>query len=130
MASTSDIMLVGLSFKWRDDYDLTDEEVGSIIDATGSVIDACIWICDMYVARFAANSSIIKVGPISLDESNSASDWEALKKNFVLRKNQGAGVPGGGGFAAGLGIAGANSGPVVADSFWVGQFDNPPATNP
>lgn len=129
MASASDIMLVDLSFKWRDDYDLTDDEVGSIIDSTGSVIDACIWICDMYVARFAANSSVIKVGPISLDESNSASDWAELKKNFIVRKNQGAGVPGGSA-AARIGIAGASTGPSVPDQFWVDQFANPPAPQP
>ena len=129
MASAADIALVKLQFKGRDDFDLTDDEIGTVIDATGSVIDACIFIADIYVSRYAANSSRLTVGPITIDDTNASSDWAALKQNFILRKNQGAGVPGSGGRSPLIAMGGAVLSGVSPSQFWVGQFDNPPVTS-
>lgn len=125
MATPDQITIVKLQFKGRTDFDLTDIEIGVILDATGSVIDACIMIADMYASRFAGNSSKLTVGPITIDDSNAAGDWMELKKNFIIRKNQGAGVPGAGGWSPMLGVGGASLGCTTPSEFYTGQFDNP-----
>lgn len=128
MATPTQIALVKLQFKGRDDFDYTDDEISLAIDETGSVIDACVMLADNYVSRFAGNSSRLTVGPITIDDTNAASDWAELKKNFILRKNQGAGVPGAGGGSPLVAVGGASLGCTTPSEFWVGQFDNPPNT--
>lgn len=130
MASPTDIALVKLAFKLREDFSFTDEEIGSLLDSGMGVLGTMVFIADAYMAQYATESESLKVGPISIDSSEAYKAWDLLKKDLILRFNSGIGVPGVNPMASGLGIAGANSGPVVADSFWVDQFGNPPATNP
>lgn len=128
MATPTDIALVRLNFKWRDDFDLTDPEITSLLDAPMSVIDVCIWICDMYMARYTSEGGRITVGPITLDDSGTANAWNKLKLDLLARKNQGAGVPGTGGGSPLVAVGGASLGCTTPSEFWVGQFDNPPNT--
>lgn len=130
MASPTDIALVKLAFKLREDFSFTDEEIGSLLDSGMGVLGTMVFIADAYMAQYATESESLKVGPISIDSSEAYKAWDLLKKDLILRFNSGIGVPGVNPMAAGLGIAGANSGPVVADSFWVNQFGNPPAGAP
>lgn len=124
MASASDIALVKLFFKFRDDMSFTDDEIATLLDSPMSVIDVAIFIADAYLAQYASESDTIKVGPITIDCSQAYSAWDTLKKDLLTRKNQGAGVPGG--VAAALsGVSGATLTGTSDSQFYVGQFDNP-----
>lgn len=107
--------------------DLQDEQIQYLIDAGyPSDIDVAIALCD-YMSSLAANSTDIKVGPISLSGSQSAEAWDKIKKDLILRKTLGVGVPG-----SGSGILVSVS-PVVLTGIAPpvirrGQFDNPPYT--
>lgn len=125
MATPADIALVKLFFKFRDDMSFTDEEIGSLLDSPMSVIDVAIFIADAYLAQYATESGRLTVGPITIDDGTAYQAWNKLKLDLVLRKNQGAGVPGAGGISPMLGVAGASLGCVTPSEMWVGQFDNP-----
>lgn len=128
MCNPADVALVKLFFKFRDDMSFTDEEICSLLDSPMSVIDCAIFIADAYLAQYATESGRITVGPITLDDGTAYLAWDKLKKDLILRKNQGAGVPGGGGSSPLLAVGGASLGCVTPSEFWTGQFDNPPST--
>jgi hypothetical protein len=107
--------------------DLPDEQIQYLIDGGyTSDIDVAIALCD-YMASLVANSTDIKVGPISLSGSQSADAWNKIKKDLILRKNLGAGVPGGG-FGALMGAGSVTLTGVAPPVIRRGQFDNPPIT--
>lgn len=128
MASPSDIALVKLAFKLRDDFSFTDDEIGSLLDSGMGVLGTMVFICDAYLAQYTTESESIKVGPIAIDSTEAYRAWDTLKKDLIIRFNNGIGVPGVNPMMARIGIAGASTGPCVPDQFWVGQFDNPPAS--
>lgn len=107
--------------------DLPDEQIQYLIDAGyTSDIDVAIALCD-YMASLSANSTDIKVGPISLSGSQSTIAWDKIKKDLILRKTLGVGVPDGGSsflVCAGPAVLTGVAPPVVRR----GQFDNPPHT--
>ena len=129
MASASDIALVKLFFKLRSDMTFTDDEIESLLDSPMSVIDVAIFIADAYLAQYASESGRLTVGPITIDDGTAYQAWDTLKKDLVLRKNQGAGVPGSGGLSPLIAIGSAAISGQSASQFWVGQFDNPPVTS-
>lgn len=129
MASASDIALVKLFFKLRNDMSFTDEEIGSLLDSPMSVIDVAIFIADAYLAQYASESGRLTVGPITIDDGTAYQAWNKLKLDLILRKNQGAGVPGSGGVSPLVAMGGAVVSGVSPSQFWVGQFDNPPVTS-
>ncbi len=107
---------------------ITDDQIGDLIDNyAGSVIDAAIALADSAASLYASKADI-KVGSISISNSQKAKAWQALKDNLIKRKLTGAGGgPAGSASLAAAGIAGASlTGEAVPTQFWVGQFDNPP----
>lgn len=126
MASASDIALVKLFFKLRNDMSFTDDEIGALLDSPMSVIDVAIFIADAYLAQYASESGRLTVGPITIDDGTAYQAWNTLKLDLILRKNQGAGVPGSGGASPLVAMGGAVVSGASTSQFWVGQFDNPP----
>lgn len=126
MASASDIALVKLFFKFRDDMSFTDDEISSLLDSPMSVIDVAIFIADAYLAQYATESDKLTVGPITIDSSSAYEAWDKLKRDLLVRKNQGAGVPGSSGVSPLIAMGGASLGCTTPDVFWTGQLDNPP----
>ena len=95
-------------------------------------IDVAIALCDYMATLDSSATSDIKVGPISIKKAESSRNWQLIKKNLILRKNTGAGVPGDGGVGlAGLTTtASATQTGDTQSQVYVGQFDNPPKVNP
>lgn len=126
----ADLDLVKLSFRERDDFTWTDDEIQSLLDTGMGVIGAIVFICDSYLTKYATESDTIKVGPITIDSSEAYKAWDTLKRDMILRWQTGIGVPGVSPGSTLTAVAGASTGPVVADQFFVGQFDNPPTVWP
>lgn len=107
-------------------------------------IDIAIMIAESSGSLYATKQDL-KVGPISLSNSQKAKAWMDIKKNLIFRKNTGAGLPPDGsdtgsglvtvGGGAMTGVSRQKMQEVSGDSnrapnqFEIGQFDNPP-TNP
>lgn len=93
-------------------------------DGYTSAIDVAIALCDYMATRSVSDTNRITVGPITIQRASDSTNWQAIKKNLILRKNSGAGVPGGsGGLYA---IGGATQTGVAPSQNYIGQFDNPP----
>lgn len=107
--------------------DVPDANIQYLIDnGYTSDIDIAIALCD-YMASKAASSTDIKVGPISLSGSQTADAWNKIKKDLILRKNSGAGVPGGNGsFGVEMGAGGVTLTGRMPPQIVRGQMDNPP----
>lgn len=112
--------------------DIPDEQIQWYIDnGYQTDIDIAIAICDFMLSRsnVSGNTESITVGPITLKNSNSSQDWDRLKRDLILRKNTGAGLPGGSGTFNDLGIGSAVlTGQGMQPSIQRGQFNNPPVT--
>ena len=122
----------------------TDEYIQRAIDGGMNAIDIAIMIAESSASLYA-NKQDLKVGPISLSNSQKAQAWMGIKKNLILRKQTGSGLPNDGSATSG-GLAGLATGTLTGASiqtmealatsadrtpniFEVGQFDNP-TTNP
>lgn len=106
--------------------DLTDDFIeGYAEDGYADAIYVAIAICDYMVTGSGSASKTLKVGPITLENSEGADYWLRVKDNLIKRVQLGIGVPGGSGglltFAAGATLTGG-----CPDEAYVGQFDNPP----
>ena len=112
--------------------DIPDEQIQWYIDnGYETDIDIAIAICDFMLSKsnVSGNTERITVGPITLQSSNSSSDWDRLKRDLILRKNTGAGLPGGSGAFNDLGIGSAVlTGRGMPPAIQRGQFNNPPLT--
>lgn len=112
--------------------DIPDEQIQWYIDnGYQTDIDIAIAICDFMLSRsnVSGNTERITVGPITLQNSNSSLDWDRLKRDLILRKNTGAGLPGGSGVFNDLGIGSAVlTGQGMQPAIQRGQFNNPPLT--
>lgn len=112
--------------------DIPDEQIQWYIDnGYETDIDIAIAICDFMLSKsnVSGNTERITVGPITLQSSNSSLDWDRLKRDLILRKNTGAGLPGGSSFANDLGIGSAVlTGGGMPPAIQRGQFNNPPNT--
>ena len=112
--------------------DIPDEQIQWYIDnGYESDIDIAIAICDFMLSKsnVTGNTERITVGPITLQSSNSSSDWDRLKRDLILRKNTGAGLPGGSLFTGDLGVGGTVlTGGGMPPAVQRGQFNNPPNT--
>lgn len=112
--------------------DIPDEQIQWYIDnGYQTDIDIAIAICDFMLSRsnVSGNTERITVGPITLQNSNSSQDWDRLKRDLILRKNTGAGLPGGSGVFNDLGIGSAVlTGQGMLPAIQRGQFNNPPVT--
>jgi hypothetical protein len=112
------------------------------IDQGMTAIDIAIMIADSQASLYAAKQDI-KVGPISLSNSQKSAAWQSIKKNLIYRKNVGAGLPNDGSATSGgsVGIGGgallgasiqqmeaiAQNPDRTPNQFEIGQFDNPPS---
>ena len=110
------------------------------IDNGMNAIDTAIMIAESSASLYATKQDL-KVGPISLSNSQKAKAWMDIKKNLIYRKNIGAGLPNdgsslsggsvslGGGVQTGVsrqGMRSTSANPDRADNqFELGQFDNP-----
>ena len=66
---------------------------------------------------------------LTLQSSNSSSDWDRLKRDLILRKNTGAGLPGGSLLNSDLGVGSTVlTGGGMQPAIQRGQFNNPPNT--
>ena len=110
------------------------------IDNGMNAIDIAIMIAESSASLYATKQDL-KVGPISLSNSQKAKAWMDIKNNLIYRKNLGAGLPPdgsassgglvtvGGGVQTGVSVQTMNS--VSNDpnrapnQFELGQFDNP-----
>lgn len=112
--------------------DIPDEQIQWYIDnGYQTDIDIAIAICDFMLSRsnVSGNTERITVGPITLQNSNSSQDWDRLKRDLILRKNTGAGLPDGPGAFNDLGIGSAVlTGRGMEPAIQRGQFNNPPVT--
>lgn len=124
------VSIVKLYFRMRDDFDWTDTDIQALLDSGMDAHGAAVFIADAYLAKYATDSEMIKVGPITIDSSEAYKAWDTLKRDLLRRWSLGVGVPGTSAAAANLALGGATiSGPDVPDQIIVGQFDNPPATS-
>ncbi|MBB5411902.1 hypothetical protein HDG34_005868 [Paraburkholderia sp. HC6.4b] len=124
MASASDIALVRTLLPGVP-ATVTDAQIGGLLDAPMAVIDVAIALADS-MASLYANKVNIRVGSISINNSDIAKSWQSLKRNLIFRKQTDSGVPG----ASGASIGGAGvavmSGGQIPRKFVDGQLDNPP----
>lgn len=112
--------------------DIPDEQIQWYIDnGYETDIDIAIAICDFMLSKsnVSGNTERITVGPITLQSSNSSSDWDRLKRDLILRKNTGAGLPGGSLLNSDLGVGSTVlTGGGIQPAIQRGQFNNPPNT--
>lgn len=112
------------------------------IDNGMNAIDIAIMIAESSASLYATKQDL-KVGPISLSNSQKAQAWMDIKKNLIYRKNLGAGLPPdgsassgglvtvGGGVQTGVSVqtmqSVSNDPNRAPNQFELGQFDNPPS---
>lgn len=112
--------------------DIPDEQIQWYIDnGYQTDIDIAIALCDYQLSTVngSGDSKRITVGPITLESSDSVLNWDRLKRDLILRKNTGAGLPGGSGAFNDLGIGSAVlTGQGMPPAIQRGQFNNPPLT--
>lgn len=112
--------------------DIPDEQIQWYIDnGYQTDIDIAIALCDYQLSTIngSGDSKRITVGPITLESSDSVLNWDRLKRDLILRKNTGAGLPGGSGAFNDLGIGSAVlTGQGMQPAIQRGQFNNPPLT--
>lgn len=112
--------------------DIPDEQIQWYIDnGYQTDIDIAIALCDYQLSTVngLGDSKRITVGPITLESSDSVLNWDRLKRDLILRKNTGAGLPGGSRMFNDLGIGSAVlTGQGMQPAIQRGQFNNPPVT--
>lgn len=128
MASQTEIDFVKLFFNGNNTIlaNWSDEQIGVLIDSGMSGIDCAIFMVDSTLSLYTTKPNI-KVGQISLDWNAVINGLDKLKVDLMLRKDQGAGVPGSGGGTRSRRIGGALfTGNQVPRKFDDGALDNPP----
>ncbi|QAY01991.1 hypothetical protein VpaJT1_62 [Vibrio phage VpaJT_1] len=120
-----------------------DAYIQRAIDGGMNAIDIAIMIAESSASLYATKQDL-KVGPISLSNSQKAKAWMGIKKNLIMRKQTGSGLPNDGSATSG-GLAGLATGTLTGASvqamnaraddpdrtpnqFEIGQFDNPPTS--
>lgn len=111
------------------------------IDYGMNAVDIAIMVAESQASIYASKANMRAEG-LSIDKSKQADTWMAIKKNLLLRKATGAGLPPDGsnrgtavGFAGGK-VTGSSKSEMEAltankdrtpNQFELGQFDNPPS---
>ena len=98
------------------------------IDNGMNAIDIAIMIAESSASLYATKQDL-KVGPISLSNSQKAQAWMDIKKNLIYRKNLGAGLPPDGSASSG-GLVTVGGGVQTGPSRRVHGTDGEPSPPP